>query len=218
MKVHLVLGPPASGKGSLAKLIAKKYALTHLSTGAILRDSVFEGTEEGLMAKACMDKGILVDDDMVNGIVFARLRSETSDVLFDGYPRTLGQAKALDGFLFGAGLSYGSVVFIDVPDSVLESRMLGRLVCSECGAIYHESRHRPAMEGACDNCRGRLVQRGDDAASAFQTRMDVYHTLYVPVLAHYRGGPNFRQVDGSGLPLEVFGQVSKLYEKCGECA
>jgi len=216
MNVHLVLGAPASGKGSLAKLVSQKYALIHLSTGDILRDSVSKGTEAGLKAKACMDKGDLVDDDIVNGIVFERLRGETHDVLFDGYPRTLGQAKALDGFIASMGLSYGHVLYIDVPESVLESRVLGRLVCSKCGAIYHVTRHKPVVEGICDSCKGKLMQRPDDTAQAFQERMEVYRTTYAPMLAHYKGGPNFRQVDGSGLPLEVFGLISKFYEDCEE--
>jgi adenylate kinase len=211
-----VLGAPASGKGSLAKLIVKKYALIHLSTGDILRDSVSKGTEAGLRAKDCMDRGILVDDDIVNGIVFERLRGEANDVLFDGYPRTLAQAKALDGFLSSMGLNYGHVLFIDVPESVLESRVLGRRVCSACGAIYHTSRHRPKAEGVCDVCKGELLQREDDTAQAFKARMDVYRITYVPVLDHYRVGPDFKQVDGSGLPLEVFDLVTKLYKDYGE--
>jgi adenylate kinase len=215
MTVHLILGAPASGKGSLAKLVAEKFALTHISTGDILRDSVSKETEIGLRVKASLANGKLVDDDTVDGIVFARLRDETRDVLFDGFPRTLEQAIAIDGFLSENGFQFGLVVYIDVPMSVLESRVVGRRICSNnaCGAIYHTVRKKPIVDGVCDSCKSLLLQRPDDTSEAFHARMEVFSASYEPMLAHYIGKPNFRRVDGIALPDEVFCAVSKFYEE-----
>ena len=213
MKVHLVLGAPGSGKGSLAELIGAKFALTHVSTGDILRDSVSKGTEVGLKVRDCMANGTLVDDETVNGMVFARLLEETGDVLFDGYPRTLKQATALDGFLAERGSRYGVVLYIDVPAAVLETRIVGRRVCrdSSCGAIFHITRKAPRVEGVCDRCGGGLAHRADDSPEAFRVRMDVFKTSYEPMLRHYMDNPNFRQVGGLGLPAEVFEAVHAFY-------
>ncbi|MCL1893171.1 MAG: nucleoside monophosphate kinase [Holophagaceae bacterium] len=215
MRLHLIFGAPGSGKGSLAKLVNEKFALTHLSTGDILRDSVSKETEVGLRVKASMANGTLVDDDTVNGIVFARLQDETRGVLFDGYPRTLKQAIALDDFLSKTGSEFGLVVYIDVPMSVLESRIVGRRVCGNnaCGAIYHVVRKKPVVDGICDFCNGLLIQRSDDTSQAFHARMAEFNATYEPMLAHYRGKPNYRQVDGIGLPDEVFNAISMLYEE-----
>jgi adenylate kinase len=214
MKVHLILGAPGSGKGSLAEMVYEKYALTHISTGDILRDSVFKGTEVGLRVKDCMEKGILVDDDTVNKIIFARLQEESGDVLFDGYPRTLKQAIALDTFLSQKGFHLGVVAYIDVPMDALENRIVGRRVCSNsaCGAIYHIARKKPEVDGICDHCKSELVHRSDDSSEAFRVRMDVFNTSYEPMLDHYRGKANFRQACGLGLPEEVFKAVSIFYE------
>jgi adenylate kinase len=212
----LILGAPASGKGTLAKQIVEKYALTHISVGDILRDSVSKETELGHKVKDCLANGTLVDDGTVNGIVFARLRDETGDVLLDGFPRTLNQAKALDGFLSDKDHHLGFVVYLDVPFDVLESRVVNRRICSNaaCGEIYHATRKKPVIDGVCDRCGSPLIQRQDDTEQAFDARMEVFHTFYVPVLDYYRGKPIFRQVNGLLLPDEVFHAVSNLYEEC----
>ena len=127
MRVHILLGPPGSGKGTQAKRLVAKFPLTHLSTGDILRDAVSNETALGLTVKAIMAEGRLVDDDTVNGLVFARLQDETQDVLFDGYPRTLQQAEALQDFLSSKHIGLGSVVHVEVPREVLEARVVGRL-------------------------------------------------------------------------------------------
>jgi len=216
MKVHILFGAPGSGKGSLATLLEEKFDLTRISTGDILRNSVSTETEIGLMVKAKMANGTLVDDDIVNEIVFARLQDETKDVLFDGYPRTLNQAIALDDFLSEKGISFGLVVCLDVPMSVLQDRVINRRVCSNsaCGAIYHLVRNKPVVDGVCDRCGSPLEQRSDDTPQAFKVRMDVFNASYEPVLAHYRSNTSFRQVDGLAMPDEVFNVVAKHYEEC----
>ena len=173
MRTHILLGAPGCGKGTAAKQLVQQFALIHLSTGDILRDAVSKGTEIGLRAKAIMAAGKLVDDDTVNGLVFARLQGETGDVLFDGYPRTLQQAEALGTFLSAQGIELGLVVDIDVPEVVLEARVVGRRVCSnnDCGAIYHLQNMPPKTEGVCDKCGSPLKHRSDDTSEAFKARI-----------------------------------------------
>lgn len=211
---HVLLGPPGSGKGTQAKRLVEGFALSHLSTGDILRDAVSKGTELGLRAKAIMASGKLVDDDTVNGLVFARLQDETRDVLFDGYPRTLQQAEALGNFLSTSGIGLGSVVDVEVPRDVLEARVVGRRVCSNngCGAIYHLQTKPPRAEGVCDACGSPLKHRADDTSEAFRTRMAEFDATFQPLLAFYRELPNYRRVDGSRPPDQVFESLSQLFQ------
>ncbi len=214
-KVHILLGPPGSGKGTQAKRLVDKYSFVHLSTGDILRDAVSKGTEIGLRAKAIMAAGKLVDDDTVNGLVFARLQDETRDVLCDGYPRTLIQAEALGTFLSAQGIELGLVVDIEVPEAALEDRVIKRRVCSndECGAIYHLERKPSKVDGVCDLCGSPLKHRADDTVEAFKNRMKVFYSTFNPLQAFYRSGPNYRLVDGTGMPDEVYATVVKIFEE-----
>ena len=203
---NILLGAPGSGKGTQAKRLVETFSLTHLSTGDILRDAVSKGTEIGLRAKAIMAEGKLVDDDTVNGLVFARLLDETSDVLFDGYPRTLQQAQALEDFLSSKGMKVGHVVLVDVPQEVLEARVVGRRVCSSnaCGAIYHMTSKPPSQSGVCDLCGSPLKHRSDDTSEAFQSRMGEFNSTFQPLLGFYKHRPNFQSVDGNRAPEQVF--------------
>lgn len=215
MKVHILLGAPGSGKGTQANRLVEHFALCHLSTGDILRDAVSKETEIGLRAKAIMAAGKLVDDDTVNGLVFARLQDESSDVLFDGYPRTLQQAEALGTFLSAHHIELGFVVFVDVPESALENRVVRRRTCSNiaCGAIYHLERKPPKKEGVCDLCGSPLKHRADDTSEAFWSRMKEFNSTFKPLLAFYEGTKHFRRVDGQGLPDEVFASVIHLFKE-----
>lgn len=216
MKVHILLGAPGSGKGTQAKRLVEHFSLTHLSTGDILRDAVSQGTELGLRAKAIMAAGKLVDDDTVNGLVFARLQDETRDVLFDGYPRTLQQAQALEDFLSSKQIGLGFVVNVDVPREALEPRIVGRRVCSNnaCGAIYHIETRRPQTEGVCDMCGSPLKHRSDDTAEAFKARMDDYEsTTFTPLKAFYGPRPQFRHVDGLRQPDQVFESLVQIFKE-----
>ena len=206
LTAHILLGAPGSRKGTQAKRLVETFSLTHLSTGDILRDAVSKGTEIGLRAKAIMAEGKLVDDDTVNGLVFARLLDETSDVLFDGYPRTLQQAQALEDFLSSKGMTVGRVVLVDVPQEVLEARVVGRRVCSSnaCGAIYHMTSKPPSQSGVCDLCGSPLKHRSDDTSEAFQSRMGEFNSTFQPLLGFYKHRPNFQSVDGNRAPEQVF--------------
>lgn len=213
LKAHILLGAPGSGKGTQAKRLVDTFALTHLSTGDILRDAVSKETEIGLKAKAIMAEGKLVDDDTVNGLVFARLLDETRDVLFDGYPRTLQQAKALEDFLSSKGMELGMVVNVDVPQDVLEARVVGRRVCSNngCGAIYHLESKPPKQSGTCDLCGSPLKHRSDDTAEAFRSRMGEFNSTFQPLLGFYRTRPTFRSVDGHRAPELVFESLRQIF-------
>jgi len=215
MKVHILLGPPGSGKGTQAKQLVEKFALSHLSTGDILRDAVSKGTEIGLRAKAIMAAGKLVDDDTVNGLVFARLRDESGAVLFDGYPRTLQQAEALDTFLSAQQIRLGLVADIEVPEEFLEARVVGRRSCSNnaCGAIYHLENKPPRVENVCDLCGSPLKHRADDTSEAFRSRMKEFNATFKPLQGYYQGMVNYRLVDGRSKPEEVFEAVVKLYQE-----
>jgi len=213
LKAHILLGAPGSGKGTQAKRLVETFSLTHLSTGDILRDAVSRGTEIGLRAKAIMAEGKLVDDDTVNGLVFARLLDESSDVLFDGYPRTLQQAQALEDFLSSKGLELGTVVQVEVPQEVLEARVVGRRVCSNnaCGAIYHMESKPPKQSGVCDLCGSPLKHRADDTSEAFRSRMGEFNSTFQPLLGFYKHRPNFRSVDGNRAPELVFESLRHVF-------
>jgi len=213
LTANILLGAPGSGKGTQAKRLVETFSLTHLSTGDILRDAVSKGTEIGQKAKAIMAEGKLVDDDTVNGLVFARLLDETSDVLFDGYPRTLQQAQALEDFLSSKRMKVGHVVLVDVPQEVLEARVVGRRVCSNnaCGAIYHMESKAPKLAGVCDLCGSPLKHRSDDTSEAFKSRMGEFNSTFQPLLGFYKHRPNFRSVDGNRPPELVFESLRHVF-------
>jgi adenylate kinase len=215
MKVHILLGPPGCGKGTQAKRLVEKRSLIHLSTGDILRDAVSKGTEVGLRAKALMASGKLVDDSTVNGIVFARLQDETGDVLFDGYPRTLFQAETLQTFLSSQGIDLGHVMDIEIHEQVLEDRVVNRMVCSNnsCGAIYTMHTKPPHVEGVCDLCGSNLKHRSDDTSEAFRSRMVEFNKTFQPLLAFYKGMPNYRYVDGLREPEQIHDQLVQLFQE-----
>jgi adenylate kinase len=195
--------------------LVERFALTHLSTGDILRDAVSKGTEVGLRAKAILAAGKLVDDNTVNGLVFARLQDENRDVLFDGYPRTLIQAQALGTFLSTQGIETGLVVDIEVPENVLEARVVGRRICTnnDCGAIYHLQSKPPKVENVCDKCGSPLKHRSDDSSEAFKSRMVEFNATFQPMVAHYKGGKHYRLVDGNRTPDQVFETLSQLFKE-----
>jgi adenylate kinase len=215
MIVHILLGAPGCGKGTAAKQLVQEFPLIHLSTGDILRDAVSKETEIGLRAKAIMAAGKLVDDDTVNGLVFARLQGESGNVLFDGYPRTLQQAEALGTFLSAQDIELGLVVDIEVPEVVLESRVVGRRVCNNngCGTIYHLQTMPPKVEGVCDKCGSTLKHRADDTTEAFKSRMVEFNKTFQPMAAYYKAGTHYRLVDGNRKPDQVFETLVQIFKE-----
>jgi len=194
----LMLGPPGAGKGTQAERFAQSRGILKISTGDILREAVQAGTEVGLRAKAIMDRGELVNDEVMIGIVRERL--ERSDVangfVLDGFPRTVAQAVALDGIM--AGRDPLIVIDIMVPEDELVRRLSSRMICQDCG------HNAPVGHGpVCTLCGGKLVQRADDNQAVVLDRLKVYHGQSEPLVQYYRVRPTFRSVNGAQSPDQV---------------
>lgn len=206
------LGAPGAGKGTQALRLAESCQLMHLSTGDMLRQNVREGTELGLRAKTFMDAGNLVPDDVIIGMVEARLSdgAGSSSWILDGFPRTLPQAEALDKSLSGKRMGLTHVVFFKVDDDVLVRRLSGRRTCGSCGAIWHVEFKPTAVEGTCDKCGGDLVHRSDDRPEAIGQRQQQYWDLTAPLLDYYRNSDRLVEIDADRPPEQVFESLVKV--------
>ena len=191
------LGAPGAGKGTQAKTLAQKKNLAHLATGDLLRAEVAAATELGLAAKAFMDRGDLVPDDVMIGMIKGRLESSASDgILLDGFPRTVAQAGALDEALAAANTSVDRSIFFKVSEEELVRRLAGRTTCPDCQWAYHDTFNKPQNADKCDDCGSDLVRREDDKPETVRNRLKVYATQTTPVLDHYREAGNLVEVDG----------------------
>ena len=180
----ILLGAPGAGKGTQADIISHKLEIPTISTGNILRAAVREGTPVGLKAKAIIEAGQLVPDDVIIGIVAERVAKDDckKGYILDGVPRTVAQADALEA----NGIEVDTALCIDVPDEVITKRMSGRRTCSVCSATYHVESNPPKVEGVCDACGGKLTVRKDDLPETVQSRLNVYHAQTEPLLDYYR--------------------------------
>jgi len=194
----LFMGPPGAGKGTQAERIVDTFGIPHISTGDAFRLAMKEGTPLGVKAKEFVDQGLLVPDDVTNGIVRERLQQSDCEkgFLLDGFPRTLAQAEALDAMLAEMGRSIDHVINLKVDRSLLLARLTGRRICKSCGATYHVLFNPPKQEGVCDKCGGELYQRSDDTEEKVGTRLDEYISKTAPLLAYYEGKGLLREVDG----------------------
>ena len=179
----ILLGAPGAGKGTQAEILSKKLGIPTISTGNILREAIKNQTETGLKAKAFMDNGQLVPDDVIIGIVEERLAQPdcAEGYILDGMPRTIPQAEALEA----RGIHFDAVVSIEILDEVIEGRMTGRRVCTSCGASYHITAHPPKIENVCDVCGGALSIRKDDAPETVKSRLQVFHAETEPLKDFY---------------------------------
>jgi adenylate kinase len=192
------LGAPGAGKGTQAAVVSRKFGLAHIASGDLFRQSVEKGTELGKSVKAYMDKGALVPDELTIHLISERLNEPDCKVgcLFDGFPRTIDQAKALDKMLAGRGWSIDKAIYIEVPEKELLKRLGGRWICRKCQAPYHEVTSPPKTSGKCDKCGGELYQRSDDNEETVKERLKVYFAQTTPVLDYYRKVGNLLTVDG----------------------
>ncbi|HJM53160.1 MAG TPA: adenylate kinase [Dehalococcoidia bacterium] len=191
------LGAPGAGKGTQAKALAGEKTLTHLATGDLLRVEVAAGSELGLAARAFMDRGDLVPDDVMIGMIQRRLESPGSDgIVLDGFPRTVAQARALDEALAADGTSVDRSIYFEVSEKELVRRLAGRATCSDCQRAYHDTFNPPKNSEACDDCGTELIRREDDKPEAVLNRLKVYETQTTPVLDHYRTMGKLVTVDG----------------------
>lgn len=181
----ILLGAPGAGKGTQAEKIVEKYGIPAISTGNILRAAVKDGTEMGLKAKAFMDAGQLVPDEVVIGIIKDRLKEDDckNGFILDGFPRTIPQAQALED----ANVDIDKVVDIEVADEAITKRMGGRRVCAKCANSYHIEYKKPQADGVCDACGGELIQRKDDAPETVLARLAEYHEMTEPLKDFYKG-------------------------------
>lgn len=203
----IFLGPPGAGKGTQAERVAKRLNIAHISTGDMLRAQVRQGTPLGLAAKSFMDAGALVPDEVIIGMVAERILDEDcrEGFLFDGFPRTIAQAEALEKV---TGVDH--VVNIDVPDERLVHRISGRRMCPDCGKAFHVSVH---PSDRCDSCSGKLYQRDDDKEETVKNRLNVYKTQTVPLIDYYDARGLLRTVDGDQSPDAVQRAVERLFEE-----
>lgn len=212
----ILLGPPGAGKGTQAVRIVDKFNVPHISTGDIFRDNIKKGTELGKKAKAYMDRGELVPDDLVIEIATTRLLEDDckEGFLLDGFPRTIYQAEKLDAFLEKHGQKIDKVLNLDVKKDVLIERLTGRRVCKGCGASFHIKNMPPKKAGVCDACGGELFQRSDDTAATVANRIDVYNEQTLPLVEYYKKAGVLFDVDGSIDADPLFDKIRVELETC----
>jgi len=208
----VLMGLPGAGKGTQAEKIVQEYGIPHISTGDMFRAAMKEGTALGLQAKAYMDRGDLVPDEVTIGIVRERLSKDDCQkgFLLDGFPRTVAQAEALEVMLAELGRSIDYVINIEVDKALLMERLTGRRICKECGATYHLVFNPPAKLGVCDKCGGELYQRADDNEETVANRLEVNMKQTQPLLDFYRAKGYLRNINGQQEIEQVFADICEL--------
>lgn len=213
--VLILLGPPGAGKGTQARMLEQKYGLTQLSTGDLLRAAVAAGTDAGKAAKAVMEAGELVSDEIVINILRDRLNDEdcAKGVILDGFPRTTVQAEALDALLAETGQRINAAISLEVDDSEMVVRISGRFTCGSCGEGYHDNFKQTATEGVCDKCGGTdMKRRADDNAETVESRLVAYHKQTAPLVAFYGAANCLQKVDAMGAIDDIAGALSRIVD------
>ena len=212
----ILLGPPGAGKGTQAGRLEDEHGMVQLSTGDMLRAAVKAGTEVGLKAKALMDAGELVPDEVVSGIIGDKLDElgPEQGVIFDGYPRTAAQAASLDEILSARNRALAHVIELAVDEDALVERIVGRFTCSNCGEGYHDTFKQPAVPGVCDVCgKSEFKRRPDDNEQTVSTRMKEYRAKTAPILPIYEARGIVRKVNGMGSMAEVNDAIEAVLGK-----
>ena len=211
----ILMGPPGAGKGTQAEIIKVAYPIPHISTGDMFREAVQNETPLGKEAKMYMDEGKLVPDEVTIGIVEERLSQHDCDpgFLLDGFPRTTKQAEALDEVLNRLGKTIDAAINITVPMELLVRRMVGRVSCKDCKAIYNLEFNPPTQTGVCDKCGGSLTQRSDDQEETARKRLEVYSEQTAPLLAYYEKKGVLHTLRGDRETREVFADIKNILER-----
>ena len=211
----ILLGPPGAGKGTQAGKLVEERGMVQLSTGDMLRAAVKAGTPVGLKAKAVMDAGQLVSDEIVSDLIGDKLDEMGPDkgAIFDGYPRTAAQAESLDAILSARGRTLDYVIELDVDEDALVERITGRFTCAKCGEGYHDTFKQPKAEGVCDVCGGtEFKRRPDDNAETVRTRMAEYRAKTAPILPIYEARGLVKRVDGMADMGEVAASIAAILD------
>lgn len=210
--VLILLGPPGAGKGTQARMLEEGFGLIQLSTGDLLRAAVAAGTAAGKQAKAVMEAGQLVSDAIVLAILKDRMREPdvAKGIILDGFPRTAGQAAALDDLLAGNGQKVTAAISLEVDDEAMVGRVSGRYTCA-CGEGYHDEFKRPAVAGVCDKCGGTTFKRrADDNAETVRERLTAYHAQTAPLIAHYDAMGVLQRVDAMGAIADIRDALGRI--------
>jgi adenylate kinase len=210
----VLLGAPGAGKGTQAKKLIEKYKIPQISTGDILRKAVADGTPLGKEAKVIMDKGELVPDKIVLGLVEERVKQDDckKGFILDGFPRNTAQAEALDKMLNDLKMPLDSALSVDVPKDDLMKRLTGRRTCKNCQQMYNIYYSSPKKNGVCDKCGGELFQRDDDKEETIKKRLDVYDASTAPLISYYKKKGILKSVIGTGSIDEIFKKVCTILE------
>jgi len=210
----VLLGAPGGGKGTQAKKLVDKYGIPQISTGDILRAAVAKGTTLGKEAKSYMDKGELVPDSVVIGLVKERIAQDDckKGYILDGFPRNTAQAETLDKVLAEMGSPLDTALLVDVDKDVLMKRLTGRRTCKNCQQMYNAFFSPPKKEGVCDKCNGELFQRDDDKEETIKRRLDVYDAQTAPLINYYKERGILKTVKGIGSIDEIFKNVCTIFE------
>ena len=214
--VLILLGPPGAGKGTQARMLEEDFGLIQLSTGDLLRAAVAAGTEAGRQAKAVMEAGQLVSDAIVLAILKDRMAAPdvAKGVILDGFPRTDGQAAALDTLLAAAGQKVTAAISLEVDDEAMVARVAGRYTCAACGEGYHDEFKQPAVAGTCDKCGGTAFKRrADDNAETVRERLKAYHAQTAPLIAYYEGKGVLERIDAMGAIADIRRALSAIVSR-----
>lgn len=210
----IITGPPGAGKGTQAQLIKEAFQIPHISTGEMFRNANKKQSELGILAYERINRGELVPDDITVKLVRERLQQDDAKqgFLLDGFPRTKAQAIAFDKLMVESNVKLDAVINLFVEDSELVSRIVGRRVCTNCGASYHVENNPPKQDGVCDVCQSKLIQRNDDTEETVLHRIEVYHAQTKPILEHFNKQKIVFNVDGTGDIQETFLGIKAFLE------
>ena len=210
----IMLGPPGAGKGTQAQKICEDYNAVQISTGDILREEVSNNTELGQKAKKYMDKGELVPDEVILGMMEKKLFGENAPegYILDGFPRTVPQARGLDHLYDQHNEELDAIIVMDVDKEIIVKRLTARRVCKNCNKVYNLLFMPPEEDGVCDECGGELIQRDDDKEETVLNRLEVYQEETAPLIDYYSGTGKLKKVKSDGTPDEVYDNIKEVLE------